>query len=100
MIDIKTETLLTTSEARNEIPRKPSLPTIWRWMENGVRGVVLESVYLGGRRYTSVEACARFLGQTNKRRQITMEKSDRLASVSNSQQILDDLGVRADEGEP
>ena len=35
--------------------------TVYRWMRTGVRGVVLESCLVGGRRYTSVEALDRFV---------------------------------------
>jgi hypothetical protein len=39
-----------------------SLSTTWRWILKGVRGRKLESLSVGGRRYTSEEAFLRFVG--------------------------------------
>lgn len=39
---------------------KIDLTTAWRWAKRGVRGVVLETVTIGGRRYTTREAYRRF----------------------------------------
>lgn len=36
------------------------LSTVWRWATRGVRGVVLESFRIGGRRFTTEEAFVRF----------------------------------------
>ncbi|MCA9238362.1 MAG: DUF1580 domain-containing protein [Planctomycetales bacterium] len=41
-----------------------STPTVWRWSKRGVRGVQLESIAIGGRRYTTWEAYARFVERT------------------------------------
>jgi hypothetical protein len=42
-----------------------SLPTAWRWTRRGIRGTRLESVAVGGRRYTSTQAFRRFVAATN-----------------------------------
>lgn len=39
-------------------PLAPS--TIWRWHKKGISGVRLETICIGGTRYTSVEALQRF----------------------------------------
>jgi hypothetical protein len=36
-----------------------------RWADTGVDGVVLETVKVGGRRFTSLEAIERFLSRIN-----------------------------------
>jgi hypothetical protein len=41
--------------------RKPHLSCIYRWTVSGCRGVILESIQVGGTRCTSKEALARFL---------------------------------------
>jgi len=41
----------------------PHLATIWRWASAGVRGVVLETGRIGGKRVTSAEAVRRFLAR-------------------------------------
>lgn len=38
-----------------------SVPTPWRWSNRGVKGVVLETFSIGGRRYTTQEAFQRFV---------------------------------------
>lgn len=38
--------------------------TIWRWSLRGVRGVTLETFSVGARRFTTVEAFARFVQAT------------------------------------
>jgi hypothetical protein len=68
VIDTETETIIAFSEARNAFPgidRRLSLATLHRWRLNGVRGVKLETVLIGGMRYTSREAIARFIAAQN-----------------------------------
>lgn len=65
MIDFTTETVLTFTEAAQHLPsrrggRKPHAATIARWSGNGLRGVVLETIRVGGTRCTSLEALQRF----------------------------------------
>jgi len=43
---------------------QPHLATIWRWAQRGVRGIKLETVAIGGRRYVSPEAVERFIAAT------------------------------------
>ena len=59
-IDISSERLLSLTEAAKSLPGRPHLSSIFRWLTRGVRGVRLESTLVGGRRYTSQEALARF----------------------------------------
>lgn len=42
-----------------------NVSTVWRWALKGCRGVVLESLSIGGRRYTSEEAFGRFIESSN-----------------------------------
>jgi hypothetical protein len=60
MIDPKNETLLSLTEAAKTLPGRPNITTVWRWRNRGVRGVRLETVLSGGRRFTSLEAIRRF----------------------------------------
>ena len=66
-IDVESETLVQFSEARSAFPgnRRVSLATLHRWRQRGVRGVKLETVLIGGLRYTSREAIARFIAAQN-----------------------------------
>ncbi len=60
-IDINSESLVTVNEAPKSIPHHPHVATVWRWVYKGVRGVKLDTVTIGGRRYTSKEAIERFI---------------------------------------
>ncbi|HEX4000816.1 MAG TPA: DUF1580 domain-containing protein [Pirellulales bacterium] len=63
MIDISSEKLVALNDAPKLLPDRPSLCTLWRWRTKGVRGRRLESITIGGKVYTSVEALARFAEQ-------------------------------------
>ena len=59
MVDFLKEQCLSLTElARQE---GVSIPTPWRWTKRGVKGVVLETFSIGGRRYTTQEAFQRFV---------------------------------------
>lgn len=63
MIDFAAENPLSATEAAKGRPFSAS--TVTRWMAVGVAGgLKLESVKLGGRRYTSTEALTRFFDRT------------------------------------
>ncbi|HUY36404.1 MAG TPA: DUF1580 domain-containing protein [Pirellulales bacterium] len=57
------ETLDLATVARS-LPGKPHPATVWRWYRHGLRGQRLETIVVGGRRYTSREALARFVAAT------------------------------------
>ena len=67
-IELSTETPITIAEVPLHIPkrrgRKVHYSTVYRWMTKGVRGRRLESLLIGGVRYTTLEALARFLKLT------------------------------------
>jgi hypothetical protein len=63
MIDLTAERLLTLSEAAALLPGHPSIATLWRWRTKGIRGRRLETVIVGSRPYTTVEALQRFADQ-------------------------------------
>lgn len=66
-IDPATETLVPFSAAGGAFPgeRTPSRATLHRWRLRGVRGVKLETILIGGLRYTSKEAIERFIVNQN-----------------------------------
>lgn len=65
MIDLETEQVLSFKRAAEMVPwpdeDRPSYETIRRWADRGVRGHKLETVRIGGRRVTTLEAIQRFL---------------------------------------
>jgi hypothetical protein len=68
MIDVLTEQVLSLGDAAKTLParrggKRPHVSCLYRWTVNGCRGVILESVAIGGTRCTSREALARFFDQ-------------------------------------
>ena len=64
MIDIQTETVVPVSKIPSHSPSRPHIATCRRWIQRGCRGVKLETVLIGGKRYTSLEALRRFIERT------------------------------------
>ena len=65
MVDVGAETLISLADASRLLParragKKPHVSCLYRWTTVGCRGVVLESVQIGGTRCTSREALERF----------------------------------------
>ena len=61
MIDTEKEHLKLLSRASADVPGNPHCSTLIRWALRGVKGIKLETVVVGGRRFTSVEAIRRFI---------------------------------------
>ena len=65
MISITDEKLIPLSETPRHLPKRPNgkrlhISAIYRWIKQGVRGIRLEALRLGGTTYTSCEALQRF----------------------------------------
>lgn len=87
MIDINSETLVPIKKAATVIPGRPHIATVYRWINQ--RSNPLETILVGGRRYTSREAVERFIerassgvrdetpSQFSKRRQSEIEAAER-----------------------
>lgn len=65
MIELTSERVMTLAQATKHLPRrrrgkKPHASTIYRWAMNGVHGVRLEVIRVGGSLCTSLEALQRF----------------------------------------
>lgn len=64
-IDLSAESVIGMPEASRRLPGCPNLSTLHRWRLHGCRGHKLDTVLVGGRRYTSIEALDRFLAAIN-----------------------------------
>jgi len=62
MSDLLREDRLSLSKLARQEGVSPS--TVWRWTLNGVRGVLLETISVGAKRYTTQEAFRRFVEGT------------------------------------
>jgi hypothetical protein len=61
MINLLNESLLSLTTASTLIPGHPCVRTLTRWTTHGVRGIVLESYFIGARHFTTEEAIQRFI---------------------------------------
>ena len=65
-IDVSNESIITLGEACRVVPpHGVSTATMARWIQRGVGGVRLATIVIGGRRFTSREAIARFISAQN-----------------------------------
>lgn len=74
---------------------KPNVTTVWRWCLKGCKGVKLESICIGGKRYVTVSAIERFI----EARSVpgAPESTTSAASTRLSQQHLERLPARRRE---
>jgi len=98
MVDLSTEHLLSLPEAASRLPGRPHISTLHRWRQRGVRGVKLETLLLGGRRYTSREALKRFAAATTAAGSVdrsTEERStdERQQAIVRAERELDLAGI-------
>jgi hypothetical protein len=68
------ETVISLADAANELPRRRRgrrvhVSCVYRWSTTGCRGVVLETIQIGGTRCTSREALQRFFERLSESRQ-------------------------------
>ena len=64
-IDISSEQVVTLTEATRHLPprrkgKRPNVATLYRWTNEGVRGIRLEYVMVGATRCTSLQSLQRF----------------------------------------
>ena len=70
--DIHNEAVISIREALRHLPRRPTgkrvhISAVYRWVSRGVRGIILESIRIGGTTYTSIEALQRFADRLSER---------------------------------
>jgi hypothetical protein len=99
-IDITRETVfpLALASDRVRVPprrhgRKPAAATWFRWAKDGFRGVVLETLQVGGTKCTSVEAVQRFFDR------LTAEDAAR-GTIPSDLQCSDTTDARSDRTDP
>ena len=94
------EELMSLSDAARALPRrrggrKVNVSTVYRWTTTGCRGVVLESLQIGGTRCTSRQALSRFFqrltGPTQAIQRIHSRAEKKRAELINWR--LDELGI-------
>ncbi len=81
-LDIEEERLIPLKEAAQHLPRRNGkrthYSTVFRWATKGARGRKLDTVLIGGMRYTSMEALHRFTTATTA---VDLEAGDVIAEM-------------------
>jgi len=96
MIEIDKENLVLLSEVPKILPKRKGkavhLSACYRWMRSGLSGVRLETVIVGGQRFTSKEALNRFWARvTAVRDGIPVEKAIIPTAKPNCKQAMNEL---------
>ena len=68
-----------------------NVSTVWRWCLRGVRGIRLESISVGGRKYTSVAAFLRWSARVNNQPVPSRTASQRTAALEQADRDLADI---------
>ncbi len=95
--ELLAETPIPFSKAGELIPGNPALKTLYRWSLKGINGVILESYRLGGRRFTTKQALARFIDRVSQRGSpappASAERRGRDDAISRAERALDEAGI-------
>lgn len=93
-IDIDSEELIPLRKACEHIPGRPHISCVYRWMSR--KSGPLETVLVGGRRWTSVEAIERFIAACNPSQRSTpaVVSKRRKAQIAAAGAELDRAGIR------
>ena len=93
MIDLTTEDLVPLKDLPKSLPKRNgkaiSTSTLWRWANVGIRGHVLETILIGGQRYSSPQAFRRFVAAGNREK---VARPDAARAAEESSLALDALG--------
>jgi len=94
---ILSEQKLSLPQAARRLGVNPS--TVWRWTLRGVRGVMLETISIGAKRFTSAEALERFVEATTAaargpaRPTVSRTSKQRQRAIEAAERELDAAGI-------
>ena len=100
MIEAQTESVISLATATKHLParrggKRPHVSCLYRWTTVGCRGVVLESIQIGGTRCTSHEALARFFARLTRGMNVDVPRSvaQRERATDHAMQALEREGL-------
>lgn len=86
--------LMSLADAAKSLPGSVSASTVWRWCHNGLRGVVLDSIRIGGRIYTTPRALQAFCETVSRRHKPVITHGPTRAQIVAMEAELRRLGLR------
>lgn len=94
MIDPFKETMLPLGKAARKVPgRQVSPQTIYRWCSTGIDGIRLETIVIGGRMQTSLEALTRFFAAVTEAKQAATRDDETGERSEHVQRKLEAAGL-------
>ena len=87
------EELIPISKACQYIPNRPHISTVWRWIQRGVDGEKLETIKIGGRRYTTLKAINKFISVDGKKLKKKVNPVPKVSKAILAENELDHFGV-------
>jgi hypothetical protein len=92
-INIYDEQLVPMTHAAKLLPCRPHVSTLWRWRKIGVKGIRLETIAIGGTRFTSREALQRFADSITAAHRTPEGSSTRRRKIAQANAELDEAGI-------
>ena len=97
-IDIRSETVIPIGQSPKHFPGRPNISSVYRWFGKGSRGARLETIVVGAKRFTSIEAIERFIEATtaNSTGGLSPSRStnrQRAAAIAAAERELDKAGI-------
>ena len=93
-IDPFKDDLFSLTQITRSLPKRPSPACMWRWYRKGINGVLLETVVVGGRRFTTKVAWTEFVRRTTAAaNQLPPEEDDAPKRTESTQRKLKNAGL-------
>lgn len=92
MIDLQSEQLIAVKDIPRHVPGRPHIATCYRWIQRPSNP--LETVRVGGRRFTSVEALHRFIARCTGDETLTpVPTKARQREIARAEKELENAGI-------
>ena len=86
--------IMSLAEAAKSLPGSVSTSTVWRWCHHGLRGVLLDSLRIGGRIYTTKRALQAFCEAVSRRHKPVITHGPSRARLAAIEARLREQGFR------
>lgn len=90
-LELQEEKFLSLRDAPKHFPGRPHISTIYRWITR--KNNPLETIKVGGRVFTTVEAIHRFIAACNPSRSVAPPRL-RQEQIEHAERTLDAAGIR------
>lgn len=99
-IDIERDPIISLGQLARRLPpvngTSTNISTAWRWTRKGIRGIVLETVEVGGKTCTTWQAYLDFstaIGKAKRGEPVSTQTARMHKRVRNARQVLEAAGI-------